>query len=176
MRPTDRGEDGPVKLRLLTTMLVVALAVVGSGLPAGAAATDDPEAGVRAAALKWEKVFLTGTPKQIFAMEGPECRSTSSTTLPKQVLEQYLAGQRAVMRKTLGVPLTKVPVRGVEVRDVTSTRGSAQVLYDLPESKVGNDNWVEFRLHRGTWLVANCHAPIGGRSSSSASSSAQIGS
>lgn len=58
-------------------------------------------------------------------------------------------------------------VRGVEVRDVTATRGSAQVLDDLPESKVGNDNWVEFRLHRGAWKVSNCQAPIGGHSSAS---------
>ena len=133
-------------------------------LAATAGAATDPEVGVRAAALKWEKVFLAGTPEQIFAMQGPECRKPSSTTLPKRVLQQYLAGERAMMRTTLGVPLGKVPVRGVEVRDVTPTRGFAQVLYDLPESKVGNDNWVEFRLHGGVWKVADCRAPIMGHS------------
>jgi len=137
---------------------LVATATAGAG-------ASDPAAGVRAAALKWERVFLTGTPTQILAMEGPECRKPSSTTAPRAVMDAYLAGQRRMMRSTLGVPLRKVPVRGVEVRDVTETSGSAQVLYDLPESKVGNYNWVEFRLHGGTWKVSDCHAPIMGHSS-----------
>ena len=149
--------------RGLFAVLVVALGALGLVAPAAAAA-NDPEAGVRAAALKWEQVFLTGTAKQILAMQGPECRKPSSTTQPKAVIDAYLSGQRRMMRTTLGVPLSKVPVRGVEVRDVTATRGSAQVLYDLPESKVGNYNWVEFRLHGGKWKVADCHAPIMGHS------------
>ena len=45
----------------------------------------------------------------------------------------------------------------------------AQVIYDLPHEKVGNDNWVEFTLHGGQWKVSNCHAPILGHSSSSSS-------
>jgi hypothetical protein len=72
-----------------------------------------------------------------------------------------------MMRKELGVPLDEVPVRGVELRDVAATHGSAQVLYDLPEAKVGNDNWVEFRLHDGAWKVADCYAPIMGHSTAS---------
>jgi hypothetical protein len=163
-----------VKTRGFIALVVMAMGVLGSTTFAGAAAADDPAAGVRAAALKWEHVFLMGTPKQIIAMQGPECRGTSSTTQPKQVLEQYLAGERALIRKVLGVPLRKVPVRGVELRDVTATRGSAQVLYDLPESKAGNSNWVEFRLHGGKWKVSDCHAPIGGHSS--AATPAQNGS
>jgi hypothetical protein len=147
----------------------VALVVMASA----GGATTDPEAGVRAAALKWEKVFLTGTPKQIIAMQGPECRKPSSTTAPKPVMDAYLAGLRRTLRTTLGVPLDEVPVRGVEVRDVTATRGFGQVLYDLPEAKAGNYNWVEFRLHGGVWKVSDCRSPITGHSSSA--TSAQTG-
>jgi hypothetical protein len=50
---------------------------------------------------------------------------------------------------------------------MTANRGEAQVIYDLPQERVGNDNWVQFTLHRGQWKVSNCHAPILGDSSSS---------
>lgn len=75
------------------------------------------------------------------------------------------------MRRRLGRPLDAIGVRGVRVRNVTATTGEAEVQYDLPRSVVGNDNWVEFRLENGRWKVSNCHAPIGGESSSSTASS-----
>jgi hypothetical protein len=53
------------------------------------------------------------------------------------------------------------------VRNVTDTSGEAEVQYDLPASAVGNDNWVTFERHNGHWKVSDCHAPIGGSSSSS---------
>jgi hypothetical protein len=71
------------------------------------------------------------------------------------------------MRRALGRPLAKIHVRDVELRNVTANRGEAQVIYNLPQAKVGNDNWVEFTRHRGHWKVSNCHAPILGNSSSS---------
>lgn len=71
------------------------------------------------------------------------------------------------MRRQLGKPLKQIHVRNVELRNMTADRGEAQVIYDLPQDKVGNDNWVEFTLHRGHWKVSNCHAPILGNSSSS---------
>ena len=74
------------------------------------------------------------------------------------------------MRRQLGKPLGKIHIRNVELRNMTADRGEAQVIYDLPPEKVGNDNWVEFTLHRGNWKVSNCHAPILGNSSSSGGS------
>ena len=71
------------------------------------------------------------------------------------------------MRRQLGKPLRQIHVRDVELRNVAGNRGEAQVIYDLPQEKVGNDNWVEFTLHDGHWMVSNCHAPILGNSSSS---------
>jgi len=75
------------------------------------------------------------------------------------------------MRRRLGRPLDAIGGRAVRVRNVTATTGEAEVQYDLPRSVVGNDNWVEFRLENGRWKVSNCHAPIGGESSSSTASS-----
>jgi hypothetical protein len=102
---------------------VVVATSVASMMGAGAAwgaPPQDPDTGVRAAARKWERVFLTGTPAEIFAMEGPECRSTTRTTLPKEQLRVYRTAQQSLMRKTLGVPLDQVPVLGGrdEGRDV----------------------------------------------------------
>ena len=34
---------------------------------------------------------------------------------------------------------------------------------------VGNDNWVNYAVHGGRWQVADCHAPIGGESSTAES-------
>jgi hypothetical protein len=129
------------------------------------------EAALRAAAIAWAKAFLTGTLKDVQRLQGPECKAPANSTLPKETVALYFRGLRRVMRHLLGRPLDKIRIRGVEVRNITSTSGEAQVLYDLPKSKVGNDNWVEFRLHHGRWKVANCHAPIGGNSTSSSGSS-----
>jgi hypothetical protein len=108
--------------------------------------------------------------QDIKGLQGPECASSTTSTIPKAAKIAYLRGMRAVMRRTLGVRLDKIPIRGVALRQVTRTRGEAEVLYDLPEAKIGNDNWVEFKLHDGHWTVANCHAPIGGHSTSASSS------
>jgi hypothetical protein len=125
-------------------------------------------AALRAAALSWAKTFLTGSPTGILRLQGPECRSTStSSSLPKAAVALYLRGLRASMRRQLGKSLTQIHVRNVELRNMTANRGEAQVVYDLPQARVGNDNWVEFTLHRGHWRVSNCHAPILGNSSSS---------
>jgi hypothetical protein len=77
------------------------------------------------------------------------------------------------MRRQLGKPLGQVHVRDVELRNVTGNRGEAQVIYDLPQRKVGNDNWVEFALHGGHWKVSNCNAPILGNSTSTTASAVQ---
>ena len=68
------------------------------------------------------------------------------------------------MRRQLGEPLDEIRISGIELRNVSARRGEAQVLYELPVSKVGNDNWVEFTLHHGQWKVSDCKAPILGNS------------
>jgi hypothetical protein len=80
------------------------------------------------------------------------------------------------MRRQLGKPLNQIHVRDVQLRNVTGSRGEAQVIYDLPQQKVGNDNWVEFTLHSGHWKVSNCDAPILGNSSSGSGSASAAGS
>ena len=45
--------------------------------------------------------------------------------------------------------------------------GTTEVRYDLPRSVTGNDNWVEYERVDGRWKVADCHAPVGGESTSS---------
>jgi hypothetical protein len=125
---------------------------------------------LRAAAMSWAKAFLTGTGDDMRNLQGPECTSTPHSALPKSAAASYLRGLRALMRDQLGEPLDQVRLRAVALRNVTARRGEAQVLYDLPISKVGNDNWVEFTLHDGHWRVSNCKAPILGHSTRSAAS------
>jgi cellulase/cellobiase CelA1 len=78
---------------------------------------------------------------------------------------------RAQIERHIGIPLDQIKVRGVLVRDVTPTGGGAELQYNLPVSKAGNDNWVTYALHDHRLKVADCHAPIGGSSSSATSSS-----
>jgi hypothetical protein len=70
------------------------------------------------------------------------------------------------MQKHFGGSLDKIRITGVTVRNVTGTSGEALVDYDLSARVVGNDNWVEYTIHEGRWKVSDCHAPIGGESSS----------
>ena len=100
-------------------------------------------------------------------MQGPECHDATASTFSSDVKATYLRGLRAMLRQHLGKPLDEIKILGIDVRDVASAHGEAQVRYDLPAAKVGNDNWVEFTRHGGRWKVSNCHAPIGGESSTS---------
>ena len=70
------------------------------------------------------------------------------------------------MAKELGRPLDEIEIKSVAIRNVTSTSGDALVEYDLAAQVVGNDNWVSYAIHDGRWKVSDCHAPIGGNSSS----------
>jgi hypothetical protein len=146
---------------VVSTPPPIAVTVVAPG--------DKSVEGLRAAALAWSRAFLTGTPAEIFAMEGPECRPATATTLSNDTISAYLAGERAMMKQHFGMPLDAITEHGVSVRNFTGTTGEALVQYDLPESKTGNDNWVTYALHGGAWKVADCHAPIGGSSSSASS-------
>jgi hypothetical protein len=128
-------------------------------------ATDD----VRAAAVAWAHAFLTGTLQDIRNLQGPECRSPGTPKLGTQDLEGYLRALRLEMAHSFGRKLDQIAIRDVLERNVTSTSGEAEVQYELPESVAGNDNWVTFRVHDGQWKVANCNAPIGGRTTSATS-------
>jgi hypothetical protein len=136
--------------------------------------TSSPPAGpttvatLRAALRAWVKAFLTGSPSDIHSLQGPECRSHTATTASTAFLDQYLRVLRASMRHQLGRPLDQVHITSVDVRNVTARRGEARANYGLPESVVGNDNWVEFTRHGGKWKVSDCKAPILGNPSSSA--------
>ena len=134
------------------------------------ATSGTPREQIRAAALAYSRAFLTGTPADLAYMQGPECTRDTSTTYSDQFLAAYLKGMRATIQRHIGVDLGRIKVRGVALRNVSSTRAEADVQYDLPESATGNDNWVEYTLHDGRWKVSNCDAPIGGSSSSSESS------
>jgi hypothetical protein len=124
-------------------------------------------ASLKATAIAWAHAFLVGSLDDIRALQGPECADHSGTTLPVRVVRQYLRGERAAMAKYLGRPLDKIKINGVALRNVTSNSGDALVGYDLPAPVVGNDNWVSYAVHDGRWKVSDCHAPIGGSSSSS---------
>ena len=120
--------------------------------------------GLRAAARAWSRAFLTGTVANIHSMEGAAC--LSGPTIAPTVAEAYLRAERVAMERSLAVPLASIRIKGVRVRDVTTTTGEAEVRYALPAAVVGNDNWVTYGYQDGQWKVTDCHAPIGGESSS----------
>ena len=101
------------------------------------------------------------------------CRAPSATTRPRRPspatsrrptcvgsgrCSASIWGSRSTRSRSWGSTCT---------RSVASTHGEAQVRYDLPAAKVGNDNWVEFTRHGGRWKVSNCQHAIGGASSTS---------
>jgi hypothetical protein len=135
-------------------------------LPPAGTSTDN----LRATAIAWSNAFLVGSLADIKALEGPECAPQSNTTVAARTATVYLRGMRTEMRAHLG-PLDRIKILGVDVRNVTDTSGEALVEYDLPAAVVGNDNWVSYAVHDGRWKVADCHAPIGGSSSSATSAS-----
>lgn len=135
---------------------------------AHSSSTDKGTPGLRNAARAWSKAFLTGTVADIHSSEGAACLSTPTVTPTLE--EAYLRSQRAAMEHDLGVPLASIRIDGVQVRDVTATSGDAEVHYALPASVVGNDNWVAYGYQGGKWKVTDCHAPIGGESTTASAS------
>jgi hypothetical protein len=134
-------------------------------LPAAGTSTAD----LRATALAWAHAFLIGSAADMKALQGPECTSPSEPTIAASTVSMYLRGMRVGMQAHFGLPLDKIRIRGVVVRNVTATTGDALVEYDLPAAVVGNDDWVSYAVHAGRWKVADCHAPIGGESTSTKS-------
>jgi hypothetical protein len=139
--------------------LALSLAACSSAAPTP---SDQSAAGLRAAATAWAHAFLTGTLADIQFMEGTECLSHPNPA----VAATYLRGMRAVMERHAGVPLGSIRVVRVETRNITATTGQAEDQYNLPSGRAGNDNWVTYTYENGMWKVSNCHAPIGGESSS----------
>lgn len=68
------------------------------------------------------------------------------------------------MEGRIGASLRSVRITGIRVRNVTAATGDAEVQYALPESVVGNDNWVSYGYQAGQWKVTSCRAPFGGSS------------
>lgn len=130
--------------------------------------TDKTSAGLRATAMAWSRAFLTGTVADIQAMEGVECRT--GPRYSSSFLASYLRASRVQEERYLVQSLGSIRVVGVLTRNITSTSGEAEVTYDLPVTKAGNDNWVLYRYEGGIWKVANCNVPIGGESTYSHSS------
>jgi hypothetical protein len=119
---------------------------------------------LRAAAIAWARAYLTGTPEEWLKLQGPECLATTSSAPSVERVAQLLQGERRLIEQEVGRPVGQVRIVGVSVRNVTSTKGQAEVQYDLPTSAAGNDNWVTYVLHDGQFKVADCRGPIGGHS------------
>jgi hypothetical protein len=179
----ENGHDACVARRvhrLLAPIAVIGALASGCSGPGSAASSTGtaalPPAGnssgsLQATAVAWAHAFLVGSLDDIKALQGPECADQSGTTLPTRAVNEYLLAERALMAKHLGRPLDKIKIKSVAIRNVTSTSGDALVEFDLPANVVGNDNWVSYAIHDGRWKVSDCHAPIGGSSSSASGSS-----
>jgi hypothetical protein len=155
--------------RLLTVGSVGLLCItvspaLASGSPP-ASPTEKGIVGLRAAAVAWAHAVFTGTVADIRGIEGSQCRSGPHYS--PTVLNEYLKGMRSGLQHTLGTPLRLIRITGVRTRNVTATTGDAEVLYALPATVVGNDNWVSYSYQHGKWKVSSCHYPIGGESVSS---------
>ena len=178
----ETAHDSCVALRLCRLLApIAAVGALASGCSgSGSAASSTgtaalPPAGnstgsLKATAVAWAHAFLVGSYGDIKALQGPECTDQSGTTLPTGTVNQYLRAERAVMAKEFGRPLNEITIKSVATRNVTSSSGDALVEYDLPAAVVGNDNWVSYAIHNGRWKVSDCHAPIGGSSSSASAS------
>lgn len=129
---------------------------------------------LRAAALAWSNAFLTGTPDDILALDGPQCRPATSSTINARAAAAELQQLRDQIQLRTGLAPDAIKIRGVLTRNVTANRGEAEVQYDLPQSVAGNDNWVTYEVHEGQWKVADCNAPIGGNSSSKSSTATTV--
>ena len=176
------GHYACVRASLGISVVVAALAMSscgsGSSTAAGNPSTSSSSStlyssngsdGLQRAAVAWAKAYLTGTALDQLGVQGPECVSGGPPKLTPaniRAAESALRQHRAQLQQHLGVAPSAVKIAGVNVRNVTATSGEAEVQYNLPPSVVGNDNWVTYELHGGYWKVADCHAPIGGNSSS----------
>jgi hypothetical protein len=150
------------------TVLCAACSTGASSHTSQGSPADKGTPGLRDAARAWSKAFLTGPAANIRSLEGASCLSTP--TLAPTAVKAYLRAQRAEMEHYLAVPLASIRIKGVQVREVTATTGDAEVQYALPASVIGNDNWVSYGYQDGQWKVTDCHAPIGGESSSASAS------
>jgi hypothetical protein len=154
---------------VLVVLLAVAACSSSSGGDTATPTSGAAPTSLEAAALAFARAYLTGTPDDILALQGPECLTSTRRPTQKQEREtaKELARMRARLGQRLGVATSAIKFRGVRVRNVTATRGEAEVEYALPKSSaVGNYNWVEWRQYAGKWKVADCHPPIGGNSDS----------
>jgi len=124
---------------------------------------------LRAAALAWANAYMSGTPQSMLSLQGPECAPQTHATFNERAAEAELRQLRHQIQLHVGEAPSAIKISGVRVRNVTARSGEAEVQYDLPPTAVGNYNWVTYQLHGGRWLVADCHAPIGGESSSGSS-------
>lgn len=151
---------------LVLSGVLTACAACGSTTSSTASlvAPREPAGSIQAAAISWSSAFLTGTVADVRRMEGSECTYHSNLSLT--FLSGYLDAMRQSLGKQLGMPADRVRITGVQTQDVTATQGEAEVQYDLPISKVGNDNWVTYQIQNGQWKEINCQAPIGGESTS----------
>lgn len=178
MATTRRGAARDARCGVTVLVAAVLASLLGA---CGASATSPRSRGttvttaapgsLQAAAVDWAHAFLTGTVQDILGMQGPSCAGTTPTTIDAHVADGYLRATRAEMTGRFGRAPDRIEILGVSVRNVTATRGEAEVRYDLPRSVTGNDNWVEYERVDGKWKVADCHAPIGGESTSSSGSS-----
>jgi hypothetical protein len=121
---------------------------------------------LEAAAIANAKAWLTGTVDEIKRHQGPECSSRKGAATARTHEAAALRKLRAGWAQRMGRPLKNVRVLGAQARNVTATSGEAEVEYNLPDSVVGNYNWVTFKRHGGSWQVSDCRLPFGGNAQS----------
>jgi hypothetical protein len=86
----------------------------------------------------------------------------SSSCLPHYLALDPAKGSAALtilregIRLQTKVALSAIHIRGALVREFTGTTGEASVIYDLPSTVAGNNNWIRFVLSRGQWKVNDC--------------------
>jgi hypothetical protein len=157
-----------------TTSTGAGTSVASTTVPRSSASHPTSSDGVRAAALAWAHAFLTGTPLDIYNLQGPECLTGVKPT-PANIpaAAAALQQERSGLEQHVGMSMAAVQAKitGASVRNVTDTTAEATVEYDLPASVTGNDNWVTYELIDGKWKVQDCRPPFGG-SGDSASGSA----
>lgn len=118
------------------------------------------------ASMAYADAFLHGPASAYFASWSSGCQRPTTAELAAE--PDPLAELRRGAERMAGRSVADIHVAGAMVRELTATTAMASAVYDLPASKVGNDNWIPLRREHGRWRIVDCtKLPIGGSGTSS---------
>lgn len=146
---------------------------VGCSTGASTVTRSAPAKSLAASARGYAEAYLRGSVRDILRFQGTSCLTRprdaidakGGASIERQAnaeLDQF----REKQARSLGQPLSTITITGVKVRNVSAKKGDAEVTYDLPPERAGNDNWIHYVVEDGQWRIDDCRQPVGGNSGS----------